>query len=144
MSKANIKMETEVELLELLIKAESGTKTAFAERIGKTRQNINYHIREAEKNNGKLSSEFKHILEDNGLNLFRFKRNPTNDFYQNTLPSSIASEPETPPIMNSQTKIIELLEREIELIKKVKELEQELNELKSRIPQKKESRRHSA
>ncbi len=132
-------METEVELLELLIKAESGTKTAFAERIGMSRQNINYHIRTAEKNNGKISSELKHILKDNNLDLYRFKRSPTNDFVQNT---STANQ-ETPN-MDSQTKIIELLEREIELLKRVKELEQERDELKSQIPPKKDRRRRSA
>ncbi len=128
-------METEVELLELLIKAESGTKTAFAERIGMSRQNINYHIRTAEKNNGKISSELKHILKDNNLDLYRFKRNPTNDF--------VSANQETQN-MDPQTKIIELLEREIELLKRVKDLEKERDELKSQIPSKKDRRRRSA
>ena len=133
-------METEVQLLDLLIKAESRTKTAFSERISMSRQNLNHHIRQAKKNNGKFSSEFKHYLEDHGLNLYRFQRNPTNDFVQQipTVP-----DPETLN-MNSQQKIIELLEREIELMKKVKDLEQERDELKARLPQKKERRRRSA
>lgn len=137
-------METEIELLELLIKAESRTKTAFAKRIGKTRQDINYHIRKAEKNGGKLSVEFKHLLKDHNLDLYRFERNPTNDFHQKE-PSTegMAAEPET-PMMNSQMKIIELLEREIELMKKVKELEQERDALKAQLPSKKEGRRRSA
>lgn len=134
-------METEVELLELLIKAESRTKTAFAERIGMSRQNINYHIRTAEKNNGKLSSELKHILKDNNLDLYRFKRKPTNDFYQNADPKA----EDEKAMKSQQDKIIELLEREIQLIKKVQELEQERDELKAQVPSsKKESRRRSA
>lgn len=136
-------MESEVVLLELLIKAECGTKTAFAERIGKTRQNINYHIREAEKNGGKLSTEFKHTLKDHNLDLYRFKRNPTNDFYENQAHSNVAAETET-PIMNSQMKIIELLQREIELMQKVNELEKENSELRSQLSQKKVSQRRSA
>lgn len=137
-------METEVELLELLIKAECRTKTAFAERINMSRQNINYHIREAEKNNGKLSTEFKHTLQDHNLDLYRFKRNPTNDFYQKEQPASVAAEPDT-PIMNSQIRIIELLEREIQLMKKLQEVEKERDELKAQIPaSKKDRRRRSA
>jgi len=136
-------METEVQLLDLLIKAESGNKTAFAKKFGMSRQNINYHIREAEKNGGKFSSDFKKTLKDLGLDLYRFRRNPTADFYRNDLPPTIAAETET-PIMNSQQKIIQLLEREIELMQKLKEVEKERDELKSQIPQKKDGRRRSA
>lgn len=125
-------METEVQLLELLITAESKTKAAFAKKIGMSRQNINYHIREAEKNNGKLSSEFRHVLEDHGLDLYRFQTKPTNQSYQNTLPPSIVAENEK-PLMKNNHKEIERLERELELMNKLRQAEKELNEARAEI-----------
>jgi hypothetical protein len=128
-------METEVQLLELLITAESKTRTAFADLIGMSRQNINYLIRKAEKNNGKLNEDFKQLLQEHGLDLYKFKRNPTNDFYPNTLE----------PKVNMEKKIIELLEKEIDLLRTIANLKEENVELKTIIgTEKKQSRRRSA
>jgi hypothetical protein len=140
-------MQTEVQLLELLIKAEAKTKAAFADMIGMSRQNINYHIREANQNNGKLSDEFKHKLKDYNLDLYRFKRNPTNDFVTQSEPSGVVAEPIASYTMDQ--KIIDLYEKQIKLMEELNDCKRERDFLKSQLEDaglapKKSSRRHSA
>jgi len=146
------KMETEVQLLELLITAESKTRTAFAELIGMSRQNINYLIRKAEKNNGKLNEDFKELLKENNLDLYKFKRNPTADFYSTH--KNYQTQPETPMILAEEQmlmndEIIRLLKDKVDLLGKLhdqcsQERDTYKKLLEAGLPLKKTGRRHSA
>ena len=145
-------METEVQLLELLIKSESKTKTAFAKLIDKSRQQINNIIKEAKGNDGKLNEKFKQTLKNKNLDLYKFKRNPTNDFYSTH--KIYQTQPETPMILAEEQmlmndEIIQLLKDKVDLLGKLneqctRERDTYKKLLEAGIPVKKTGRRHSA
>lgn len=100
-------MQTEVTILEIFIKDKYRSKTAFAEALGMTSQNLNHHIREAKKNGNQFSDDFKSKMEYKGIFLFR---KPTNDFVTG------ANEPEVmyKALLKSKDEIIELLKEKVE------------------------------
>ena len=59
--------------LDLIIKQNFANREEFAKRIGLTRQALNYHYREAEKNEGKFSIKFQKLLKDSGIDIFAMK-----------------------------------------------------------------------
>lgn len=74
--------KTDVELLLIAIAAESGTKTAFAEKIGKSRQALNDIIKNAKQNGGKLKPRFIQELKKMfDVDIYKWQPNPTMDFH---------------------------------------------------------------
>ena len=89
--------QTEVELLEIAITAESKTKVAFAQKIGMSRQALNNIIREANKKEGKLKPKFvQELLKMHGVDIYKWKRNPTRDFYSPNEMVTTAAESQEP------------------------------------------------
>lgn len=117
-------MQTELDLLNLIIKINYKSKEAFAEILEMSRQNLNYLMRTSEqKYKGYLSLDLKQKLKEKGIDLHQYKNDPTLDFTH-------ASEPNA-TYASKDTKIIQLLEDKISLLtEKLEACEMEKRRLK--------------
>lgn len=123
--------KTELQLLLIAITAESGTKTAFAKKIGKSRQALNDIIKKAKERDGKLNPRFVQELEKiHNVDIYKWRPNPTLDFHsQNELESISTQEITT----WSTGKLIEHLRIENEdLRERLKECESSLHAKKNK------------
>jgi hypothetical protein len=117
-------LKTELELLDFLIHADFKTKVNFCEKIEMSRQNLNYLMRNSKKANGILPKEFKTRLKGYGIDLYGYVAKPTNDTHENAYLQHVA---EGPTVYSKDSKIVELLERNVMLLtEKCKDLEEKL------------------
>lgn len=125
--------KTEVELLLIAIAAECGTKTAFAKRIGKSRQAVNDIIKKAEERGGKLKPRFVQELKKMfDIDIFKWQPKPTMDFYSENELATVVMEDEMPW---STGKMLEHLRIENEdLRERLKECEKNLRAAKNKSP----------
>jgi|GEM_PF-6491686 hypothetical protein len=100
-------LETELDLLNLIIKFDYKTIEEFVAFIGMSRQHLNRLKRKAEANNGVLDYDLKLKLKGLGIDLYKWKQSPKKD-HVNTFKKNTVAE-EQGIYINKET-LVELLQ----------------------------------